>query len=190
MHKSALLIRVIRRATGTRAPGQQAGRGLRQILEAIYTQHRQGLFTLALSITRHAERAEDAVQEAFARLCRTVIEPSGDVTAYVFATVRNAALDQVRRNGAAKLTIFANGALNTGEAEPPDRALIAHERNQGVQEAVEALPDAQRQVIVMKLYGELTFDQIATVLGEPLPTVASRYRRALERLKASVESLV
>src|SRR3954464_10297105 len=76
-------------------------------LEDIYARHRQGLFTLALSITRCAARAEDAVHDAFVRLCRrrfvawwfsatgTARQP--DPVAYVFASVRNAAVDLVRR---------------------------------------------------------------------------------------------
>src|SRR4051795_7972904 len=71
-------------------------------LEDIYARHRQGLFTLALSITRCAARAEDAVHDAFVRLCRrrsvsapvngtgTASQP--DPVAYVFASVRNAAV--------------------------------------------------------------------------------------------------
>ena len=52
------------------------------------------------------------------------------------------------------------------------------------------LPDAQRETIVMKLYGNLTFDQIAQASDEPLSTVSSRYRRGLAALKESMEALV
>ena len=69
---------------------------VQQELERIYRDHRQGLFTLALSITRCPDLAEDAVQDAFTRLWRSEIEPQGDSTAYVFASVRNAALELAR----------------------------------------------------------------------------------------------
>jgi RNA polymerase sigma factor (sigma-70 family) len=85
-------------------------------LRDLYARHRQGLFTLALSITRRRERAEDAVHEAFVKLCaprRRSDEEAGDPSAdcadevmpcqpadpvaYVYRVVRFAAIDQVRR---------------------------------------------------------------------------------------------
>ena len=65
-------------------------------IEQIYRLHRKGLYTLALAITRHPESAEDAVHEAIVRLCRSDRSPTGDPVAYVFAAVRNAAVDQKR----------------------------------------------------------------------------------------------
>ncbi|MBI1368722.1 MAG: sigma-70 family RNA polymerase sigma factor [Planctomycetes bacterium] len=158
-------------------------------LEQIYTEHRQGLFTLALTITRRPELAEDAVHEAFVRLCRSTSQRSGDPVAYVFASVRNAAIDQLRRRpkDRSESSIFA--APVSPAATPMHEAADA-ERDRLVREALEQLPDDQRQVIVMKLYGNLTFEQIAAAHQEPLSTISSRYRRGLDRLRASVESLV
>ena len=70
---------------------------MHQRLERIYREHRQGLFTLALAITRCPQSAEDAVHDAFVRLWRSRLRPGGDPVAYVFASVRNAALDVLRR---------------------------------------------------------------------------------------------
>ncbi|QNN24367.1 RNA polymerase sigma factor [Planctomycetales bacterium ZRK34] len=161
-------------------------------LERIYTQHRQGLYTLALTITRSADAAEDAVHEAFVRLCRSRQTTSGDPVAYVFAAVRNAAIDQIRQRGRADRqhrSIFAD-APPTEPVTPPDEAAAEAERDHLVRQALEALPDATRQIIVMKLYAGLTFDQIAAACGQPLPTIASRYRRGLDKLRSSVEALI
>ena len=57
-----------------------------------------------------------------------------------------------------------------------------------MQAAVEALPAEKREVVVMKLYGQLTFAQMAAVLEEPLSTVATRYQRALEELRELLEA--
>jgi RNA polymerase sigma-70 factor (ECF subfamily) len=56
-----------------------------------------------------------------------------------------------------------------------------------VREAVESLPDEQREAVVMRIYGNLTFDEMAKALGEPLQTVASRYRRAIEKLSEKMK---
>lgn len=66
-------------------------------LEQVYWQQRHGLFSLALAITRCHAAAEDAVHNAFARLADASASLDGNVVPYVFATVRNAAIDEVRR---------------------------------------------------------------------------------------------
>lgn len=206
---------------------------MRDKLEAIYQDHRQGLYTLALSITRNPDRAEDAVHDAVVRLFRTDKKPTGDPVAYVFAAVRNAAIDikrkrtelpigdqwsvfeaagaTVRINGNGRNASDAttsgsrlngkslagtNGRHHTGSFNDsfrdgqPMSALLANETAQSVRDAVDLLPDAQKSVLVMKLYGDLTFDQIAQASDEPLSTVASRYRRALEKLKGELQAVV
>lgn len=161
---------------------------VRPTLESIYREHRQGLFSVALSITRRADRAEDAVHDAFARLCRGDKTMTGDPVAYVFAAVRNAAIDITRKRGESSADLLDQTtvlAANTSEG-----ALIASESNECVRAAVESLPVDQREVLVMKLYSGLTFEQIGQAMGEPLSTVASRYRRALDKLKGELASLV
>jgi len=161
-------------------------------LERLYQEHRQGLFTLALAITRNEHRAEDAVHEAFVRMFRREGRGMNDPAAYAYSAVRNAAIDQVRRDSRRKDkqgSIFDVGETSgieskssNGEAGPVDTALD-NEKRAAVVKALDQLSEAQRDVIVMKIYGQLTFDQIGEALGEQLSTVASRYRRGLGRLK-------
>ena len=157
---------------------------MREAIEAIYRRHRQGLFTLALSITRCPELAEDAVHDACARLLRLASHPDRDAVAYVFAAVRNAALDRVRQRRPS-----VEYPASIYDVRQPDPAVAAHEAEQQrlAREAVDQLPLKQRETVVLRLYANLTFEQIAETLGEPLPTVASRYRRALERIKQILE---
>jgi len=154
---------------------------VKETLERIYWDHRQGLYTLALAITRRPERAEDAVQDAFARLWTASRRPTGDPVPYVFAAVRNAAVDQVRRKNRAAAHLEPVSIFNGLPADPAAHA-VSIEEHHLVREAVDALPQEQREAVVMKIYAGLTFDQIARALGEPLQTVAARYRRALARL--------
>ena len=64
-----------------------------------------------------------------------------------------------------------------------ERTLEQDERKQALLRAVERLPEQQKEVITLKIWGELTFDEIARILDESLNTVASRYRYALQKLK-------
>ena len=156
-------------------------------LERIYREHRQGLYTLALAITRSPDQAEDAVHDAFVRLWRSGIEPAGDRVAYVFAAVRNAAFDQRRRR---RETVETPLSIFDSVEPDPAQAAVDAERQRLVREAVDSLPLRQRQIVVLRLYASLTFRQIGEMFGEPLPTVASRYRRALQRIKTAVEGRV
>ncbi len=154
---------------------------MKETLEQVYSDHRQGLYTLALAITRRPERAEDAVQDAFARLWTAGVRLTGDPVPYVFAAVRNAAVDQMRRQNGAARRLESVSIYNGLPTDPAARAVSA-EQHRLVREALDELPDAEREAVVMKIYAGLTFDQIARALGQPLQTVASRYRRALERM--------
>lgn len=154
---------------------------MQQVIERIYWEHRQGLYTLALAITRRPDRAEDAVQDAFTRLWGSKARPEGDLVPYVFACVRNAAIDQMRRQDPAITGAESISIYNGLPANPEDSAITA-EDHRALRDAVDTLPETQREAVVMKAYAGLTFEQMAQALGEPLQTVASRYRRALERL--------
>jgi RNA polymerase sigma-70 factor, ECF subfamily len=59
-----------------------------------------------------------------------------------------------------------------------------------VAHALACLSVAQREIVILRVYAELSFVQIAEVTGEPLPTIASRYRRSLEELRGRLEKLV
>lgn len=151
-------------------------------LEGVYRLHRQGLFTLALAITRSVDRAEDAVQNAFAGLSARDSLPE-DPVPYVFAAVRNAAIEirrTERRNAVPPASIYNGGSL-----DPAVRA-ERYELNQKVRSAMEEIGDEQREAIVLRIYGGLTFEQMAEALAVPLQTAAARYRRGIEALKQGI----
>lgn len=149
-----------------------------EALHAVYVENRQELFTYALSITRNREAAEDAIHSVFERLLRgRGLRPN--LRAYVFRSVRNAAYDAWRRTRVRSHSIFDEatvvgpaeaGALEAGGADDFGRLL-------------QRLPADEREAIVLKIHAGLTFQQIAELRRAPLPTVASWYRRGLERLK-------
>ena len=119
-------------------------------------------------------------------MCRSEILPDGSIVSYVFAAVRNAALDLVRSNRRAskvRETIF-NGFLHkVSESATPVDGLLTRERDQILRLAIDQLHEDDREVIVMKVFGDLTFDEIGGVLKQPAKTVATRYRRALVKLE-------
>lgn len=157
-------------------------------LERLYSECRQQLFTCALAITNSPARAEDAVHDAFCRLLRreqeNVSAATSDIKAYVFRAVRNAAVDQYRRRSVAPgpLPDFVFDPAPSPTASAEDTEF----RSQMIALLVQ-LPADERETIVEHLYGELTFQQIATIRDVPLGTVTSWYRRGLAKLRQKLE---
>lgn len=151
-----------------------------QVLEQLYLRHRQGLYSLALAVTGCPAAAEDAVHEAFARLCRRAPGEARSESAYVYAAVRNAALDYRRRSRSAPSAadaLFNGGWLRNGSSAEE------RERDQLIRKVVDELPEEQREAVVLRIYAGLTFDEMGEAAGAPVATMAARYRRALERLR-------
>lgn len=161
-------------------------------LAEIYEQHRQGLYALALTVTRKPELAEDAVHDAIVRLCRTTAKPKGDPVGYVFATVRNAAIDITRYRKARPEASNRDAAVFLFQADDSPGVVEAAGRAELARHAmalVEALPDKQREVVVLRLISGLKFEQIAQTLNLPLGTVTTRYRRTMIQLREQMLQL-
>lgn len=148
------------------------------VLHALYVENRQELYTYALSITGNREAAEDAIQGVFERLLRGDGVPAR-LRPYVFRSVRNAAYDAWRRGKVRADSIFElAAAIDSAGAESR-----APGRTEDLGPLLQQLSSDERESIVLKIYSGLTFQQIAEIRGVSLPTVASWYRRGLERLK-------
>lgn len=156
----------------------------RKDLERLYSRYRQPLFTCALVITGSPSMAEDAVHEAFCRLLRSEHLAPNNLKAYVFRAVRNAALDVVRR---AKHWPELLPDFVFDPCPEPSYRLAETEFKQQVVDLMKCLRPDERETIVQHLYGELTFQEIATIRECPLGTVVSWYRRGLEKLRQKAE---
>jgi RNA polymerase sigma-70 factor (ECF subfamily) len=126
--------------------------------------------------------ADDIVQEAILRMVRRAHwEGTPDnPAAYLFTAVRNEAIDRQRK--AKRRKMHENQAaierpiwLET----PPDSSLRASE----LLETLDKLPMEQREIVVARIWGGLTFDEIAAMMGDSRTTVHRRYSEALEVLR-------
>jgi RNA polymerase sigma-70 factor (ECF subfamily) len=131
--------------------------------------------------------AEDAVQDGFLRFWKTRARARDEI-AYLYACVRSAAMDlgrSSRRRDAREREASQSSDLSAFEI-PAERA----ERQAMIEGALNQLPGDQREVVVMKVWGGLTFAQIGEAVGVSLNTAASRYRYALARLEADLSEEV
>ena len=148
-------------------------------VEQVYRKHGSALLLFATAISGERSRAQDAVHKVFLNLMEDgSLLRAVDVKAYLFTCVRNAVLNDLKARR-------RHVALDYECAwfDPPDKDYAA-ERN--LRRAMAALPDDQQQVIVLHVWGELTFPQIGEFLDISSNTAASRYRYALAKLRESL----
>lgn len=150
--------------------------------------HGPRLLLCARQWTRSLADAEDVVQEAFVRYWRHQRGLPGDPKALLVTSIRRAALDLARRDArrAVREERFgldeAAPLFEPAPGKDPDR-------QREIEAALRRLPPEQREVLVLKIWQELTFEQIADSLGIPLNTAASRYRYALTALRKELNPL-
>jgi RNA polymerase sigma-70 factor (ECF subfamily) len=164
------------------APGLAAG-DLRT-WEALYDRLAGRLYRAAVRLLNCREDAEDAVQEVFTTVVRSRqrLAEVDDLDAYLFAALRHAAARLAGRN--ARLPAASEAAVRKAVARPEGPREGG--RSPELSRALGRLPAAQREVIALKIDGELTFAQIGLVMGTSANTAASRYRYALEKLREAM----
>ena len=159
-------------------------RALRREMKRIYDQYGAQLFTYALAVTSCPNLAEDAIHEAFCRGFRLTEAPR-NLKAYMFRSVRNAAIDQLRQRGRTKS--LSSDYIFDSSAGPRELAEERQFKHQ-VAKALLKLSEDERETIVQHLYADLTFQEIADLRERPIGTVTSWYRRGLAKMKDYVEN--
>ncbi len=142
-----------------------------------------GLLLFARQWVRSPADAEDIVQEAFVKFWRR--NHRVDNRALLYATVRSIALDHIRRDSR-RARREAEAVADTEQSVGPQFQL-EDESQRALAAALDVLPHEQREVLVMKIWNELTFAEIASALEISQNTAASRYRYALSALKKNLQ---
>jgi RNA polymerase sigma-70 factor (ECF subfamily) len=149
-----------------------------------------GLFSYALILTRNHSDAEDLVQEVYVRAIGAMerLRAGSNVKSWLFTILRNVWLNQLRRRRSAPQIVGIDGDENvaSGVVETsmgPHEAYVSTMECQQVREAIRQLPVDSREVILLREYEELSYQEIATILDCPAGTVMSRLGRARSKLR-------
>jgi RNA polymerase sigma-70 factor (ECF subfamily) len=149
----------------------------RDQIRRLYEHHSRGLFAYACSFVSSFASAEDALHQVFERLLRGDLEIEGDPAPYLYRAVKNVALNQIRNRSREVNLPEAN--LDTWLDSPSGMEQAGFELQSSLQE----LPDEQREVILLHVWGEMSFEEVAAALGISANTAASRYRYGLSKLR-------
>lgn len=151
-----------------------------EALRALYSSLGKTVFLYCYSILRDRGLAEDAAQETFLKIWSkaSTVRPGSRPLAWVYTVARHEAISCLRRTGREKPADF----LCT--EQPSDGRGLDETVEIGA--AVDALPKAERQAVVLHLAAGLSFREVGRVTGAPTPTAAWRYARALRKLRAAL----
>ena len=162
----------------------------RQETERLYDAHAPALFAFLLNLTRNEADTRDLLQEIFVKLTRdaTLLAGVREERAFLIRLAHNAAIDLMRRRGTRERTRenFAAEIISPfATTSDPDEKFFREELSTALGE----LPAEQRAVVHLKLWGGLTFEEIAVALEIPPNTAASRYRYGLDKLRDRLRPL-
>ncbi|HEX4955885.1 MAG TPA: sigma-70 family RNA polymerase sigma factor [Thermoanaerobaculia bacterium] len=151
-------------------------------------------------LLRNADDAHDLAQEVFLRVYQALdrYDPTYRFSTWIFRVAQNAAIDQIRKR---RLKLVPLGRRGDSEGDLPDldppsddRGPYGHlrntERGEAIQEAVDALPWEYRELIVLRHYGELSYEEIAQLKRMPLGTVKNKLFRGRQILKERLQSFL
>jgi RNA polymerase sigma-70 factor (ECF subfamily) len=157
---------------------------LREELEQLYLRLEKPLYNVAYRTVWHADDARELVQEGFVRLwgMRDRVDPSR-VEALVYRIVLNLAASHRRRRRVWRWISLEAVRGASSPDRPADAAMAGDVERRSVREAVQALPEDLRRVVVLCECTEMTYDEIGRVLRIPAGTVGSRRHRALRLLR-------
>ena len=157
-----------------------------------------GLYSYALVLSRDRTEAEDLVQETCLRAIRAMgsLRPDSNAKGWLVTILRNIWFNQLRQWRTARevveLDLDGDGANRAEDTrKDPHATYVSKIEQEQVRTAIQQLPVESREIIILREYEDLSYQEIAAVLECPLGTVMSRLARARSKLRdlLSVESL-
>src|SRR4051812_1804716 len=177
-------------------------RGELAAFSTLVQRHKTPMFNFVLRQLKSPVAAEDVVQEVFLRIVERAssFKHEARFTTWAYTIARNLCIDHHRKASHRKhASLDQSDGGKDGDAPPlgdqvadlhprasTERAAVSNEIQVKVTAAVEALPDEQREVFLLRHVANLPFQEIAHITGTPENTVKSRMRYALERLQETL----
>jgi RNA polymerase sigma-70 factor (ECF subfamily) len=160
-------------------------------LEALYERYGRPAYSLARRILTEETLAQDVVQEVFLSLWRDARRfdaGRGTVATYLLSMTHHRAVDVVRREENLRRWRTSDEGLEL-EADPKVRVedeVLTSERRAEVRSALQELPAAQREALLLAYFGGYTQREVAALVGVPLGTVKTRMAAGMRKMKAAL----
>jgi RNA polymerase sigma-70 factor (sigma-E family) len=161
-----------------------ADRSTTAVIATLHAHHYLSMVRLAVALVDDESAAEDAVQDAFVALLRAwPLRDEGAAEYYLRRAVVNACRDRLRHRRVRRQT-----ALPQGPVEPsPEQLAMTAADQRALLNCLRALPERQREVLVLRYFSELSEAEIASTLGVSTGTVKSTAHKGIAALRSALE---
>jgi RNA polymerase sigma-70 factor, ECF subfamily len=157
-------------------------------LEAAGIEHIDELYSYAIELTRNRSEAEDLVQGTYVRAIGALgrLRTGSNLKSWLFTVLRNIWFNQLRHQRSAKL-VAMDGEESVMDiaatAKDPYAFYVSKMEQEQVREAIQQLPVDSLEIILLREFEDLSYQEIATILDCPAGTVVSRLMRARAKLR-------
>jgi RNA polymerase sigma-70 factor (ECF subfamily) len=162
--------------------------GETEAFATLVRKYERPLFTFLLRLVGNRQSAEDLFQDTFLRVLRALpkYQEDGRFSGWLFGIANNLAVDLLRRRRVQRRHFLDDEEALTAAIDDhsvADAEVENAEIMRLVEDALRQLPEKQRQVFLLRQHGDLSFKEIAELLGEPLNTVLSHMHYAVTKLR-------
>jgi RNA polymerase sigma-70 factor (ECF subfamily) len=167
----------------------QVARGSAQAFEALYDEVAPSVYGLARRVVRDPARAEDVTQEVFLEVWRKAARfdsALGRAKTWVMTIAHRRAVDAVRRSESQRRQDQRSAPDEVSHDEPADIVIKAAEHD-AVRDCLETLTELQLESVRLAYFNGYTYSEVAALLDKPLPTIKTRMRDGLIRLRDCLE---
>ena len=162
-------------------------------LDQVLLSHLDSAYNLARWLVRNGNDADDVVQEAYLRAFQYADGfRGGDARAWLLTIVRNTAYRWLRKTRAHEPPAQFDEQIHTSDVEPsnPEQLLLQQADGRLVEKALGQLPGRFREILVLRELEDLSYKQIAEVMGMPIGTVMSTLSRARNQFRRVARGLL
>ncbi|MDD3580463.1 MAG: sigma-70 family RNA polymerase sigma factor [Desulfobacca sp.] len=177
---------------------RKTAQGEARAFAELMQRHQVRVFRLAYRLLRDRLEAEDATQEVFLKVYQHAgsFKPTGSVSGWLSRITANHCLNRLRSRAAPEISLDAPWSASANlepleilpSSDPtPLQGLEEQELAQRLQVALDALPENQRQALVLKRFGDFSYQEIAEILGLSSSAVDGLIKRARNNLKKALQ---
>ncbi len=169
-----------------------ARRGDKQALELLVVRHLKGIYFFCFGYLKDSPEAEDAAQEVFVKVWKNLVkfDENRKFKPWLYKVAKNTCLDFLKKKRVSAFSDLgsedAQDSFLSRLADPlpsPEALLDSRLSSAGLLSAMNKISPGHAEVLRLRHNSDLSFSQISAVLGQPLNTVKSRYRRGVEALR-------
>ncbi|HUU20071.1 MAG TPA: sigma-70 family RNA polymerase sigma factor [Sedimentisphaerales bacterium] len=163
--------------------------GSEDALCRIYQKYRTRLLKLASALSQDTGLAEDIVQDVFVSFAQSArrMKVDGNLRAYLTTSVANRIRNRLRDGRSEQNVNLVDAGAVTSKARTPDQWVVYSENMRKVNDVLKQLPYEQREVVLLHVHGDMKFKSISEIQQVSINTVLSRYRYAVEKLRAKLK---